>query len=91
MKQRKSTLLKGGFFSIIGLVLAITIILILFYFLATVYFKRTVNKDERTAQYLHEQNLDTKNYQTILDSTRKKLDQINKQRMDQYRLYDQGF
>ena len=73
---------KGGFLTIIGVVIAIAIVCILFYFVAKTYLMQPKGLDEQTAQGLHEQNIDTTNYRTIMDSTRKTVGDLNKLQQD---------
>jgi uncharacterized tellurite resistance protein B-like protein len=75
---------KGGFFTLIGMILAIAIIALLMYFVVNTYLKQPKGMDKDTAQELRKHDIDPSNYQTILDSTRQKMDQINKQRMRRF-------
>jgi len=73
MKKRSRT----GF-GLIELVLVLLTIILLYYLSAKFYFKRpSLNKEvEKT---LVQQGIDTTNYKTILDSTKAKLNNIQKQ------------
>jgi hypothetical protein len=67
-----------GFASMIGLLFALAIVLFIFYILFNTYFKRT-SMDKSTEKAVQEQGINTANYGTIIDSTRNKIKDIEKQ------------
>ena len=62
--------------------MVLVIILLLFKKGLNVYFKKPY-LDKKTEQTLSEQGIDTTNYKAILDSTKEKIRNIDKQLMDQ--------
>ncbi len=64
------------------LILVLVIILLLFKQALNSYFKKPYF-DKKTEQALSEQGIDTTNYKAILDSTKEKIKNIDKQLMDQ--------
>lgn len=76
---------KGGFFTIIGVVIAIAVICILFYFVAKTYLLQPKGLDEQAAQDLRQQDIDPTNYRTIVDSTREKVGDLDKLQKDRIR------
>jgi hypothetical protein len=76
---------KGGFLTIIGMVIAVAIVCILFYFVAKTYLMRPKDIDQQTAQDLHKQGIDSTNYRTIIDSTRKTVGDLKQQQQDRIR------
>ncbi|MDD2689197.1 MAG: hypothetical protein PHT41_03490 [Candidatus Omnitrophica bacterium] len=79
MKENMIKESKRGF-TYIGLLLVLAIILFFVYKVINLYFKQTaVNKE--TGKVLLEQNIDTRNYKTIIDSTREQIKDIQTQRM----------
>ena len=76
---------KGGFLTIIGLLIAVVVICILFYFVAKTYLLQPRGMDEQTAQDLRSQDINPTNYQTVIDSTRQKVGDLNKQQKDRIR------
>ena len=69
---------RSGFASLIGLILTLAIILILAYVAFKVYFEMPV-RDEEIKGALSEQGIDTSSYQSITESTREKVKDVNKQ------------
>ncbi|MFH1339311.1 MAG: hypothetical protein ABIH40_05670 [Candidatus Omnitrophota bacterium] len=53
----------------------------LFYLVLNTYFKKP-SIDKEAEKPLSEQGIDATNYQTILDSTKKKVEDINKQLLE---------
>jgi predicted membrane protein len=72
---------RNGFFTILGTLLAVAIILFLCYLLLNNYFKKPL-LDNKTQGVLSEQGINTSNYRTILDSTKDKLKDIEKQALN---------
>lgn len=72
---------KMGFVTLLALLLVLVIMCILIYMLYNTYFKK-LSPEGRTTKSFLEQGLDTSNYQSILDSTRKTVKDINKQQLD---------
>ena len=71
---------KSGFV-FLELVLVLAIILFLCYRLLNMYFKKP-SLDKETKKVLTEQGIDTTSYKATLDSTREKVEDITKQRMN---------
>ncbi len=70
-------------FTFIGLLLVLAIILFLFYKAINFYFKKPLTINKETEEALFEQDIDTINYKSILDSTKEKIQDIQTQRMKQ--------
>jgi prepilin-type N-terminal cleavage/methylation domain-containing protein len=68
-------------FTFIEMILALGIVLFLAYTLLNFNFNRPV-LDEETKKAVAEQGIDTANYKTTIDSTRSKIQDIQKQRID---------
>ena len=81
----------NGFVTLIGLLLTMAIICILSYIAFKVYFKGPP-QGEGIVGTFSEQGLDTANYQSVLDSSRKEIERANKQIIDRAKqleeLYD---
>ena len=67
-----------GFVSLLGLILSIAIICILFYISLKVYFKKLLPEGE-IKKSLEGQGIDTSSYPAVLDSSKKKIEDINRQ------------
>lgn len=74
---------KRGFLTLLGLIFTLAIICWLFYILMNTYFKRLPTNKSLQGQGvdLSGQGIDATNYQSVTDSTRKKIEDINKQRL----------
>ncbi len=72
---------QSGFLSLLGLLLTLAIIFILIIISFNVYFKFSA-PSESFSKITSEQGLDTSNYKSILDSSRKKVEDINKQMLE---------
>ncbi len=70
---------KKGFASLIGLVLAVAIVCFLAYIALNTYFKRPI-ADKSLNQTLSEQKIDTTSYQSLIKSTKSKIEDITQQR-----------
>jgi len=69
-------------FALIELLLVLLVIIFLYYLVPKFYFKKpSLNKE--VEQTLVHQGIDTTNYKTILDSTKAKLANIQKQEAEQ--------
>ena len=65
-------------FAFLELLLVLLIIPFIFFKVINFYFKRSpVNKEDEKS--LSEQGIDTRNYKTVLDSSREKIQDINEQ------------
>lgn len=69
---------KQGFLTLIGMLFAIAIICFLTYFTWNVYFKNGP-LDKATQGALKEQGINASSYQSVLDSTKSKLKEIQNQ------------
>ncbi len=79
--MKENTMKKSkGSFTFIGLLLVLAIILFLFYKVINLYFKKTPI-DKEAEKVLLEQNINTKNYKTILDNTKERIKDIQTQQM----------
>jgi len=67
-----------GFGSLIGLLLTAVMIAFLCYIMMKVYVKGP-SMDKKTKEILEEESIDTSSSKGILDSTKKKIEDINKQ------------
>ena len=77
INKRDSFRFKKGFFTLLGVLLAIVIVFFLFYLLSKVYFGNP-SSDNKTKEFLSKQGIDASSHKTILDSTTKKIEDINK-------------
>lgn len=76
-RYRSYTFKEGGFFTLLGLLLAIVIIFILCYIALRVYFKKPP-LDKESEKLLSEQGIETSSYQAILDNARKKIKEVER-------------
>lgn len=67
--------MKKAQLSLIGILAALLIIGLLSYYSFKAYFKPV---DKQTKETLTQENIDTTNYQTVADSARQKVNEINK-------------
>ncbi|MFH1655715.1 MAG: hypothetical protein ABH954_03800 [Candidatus Omnitrophota bacterium] len=72
---------KKAFFMYISLIFAVAIILILFFYLFNTYYKGP-SLDEPTQKSLSSQGIDASSYQSVVDSTREKVKDIEKQLLE---------
>ena len=79
---------KRGFVSFVGLLLTLAIIAILFYLVYNCYFK-IIPGGKKLEKNLSEEGIDTRNLQTILDSTKQKVEDINKQMSERIKQTEQ--
>ncbi len=79
MKKSCLNEFKKGF-AFVELILVLVIILFLIFAVFKLYFKKTPLNQE-TKKSLSEQGIDTTNYKTIQDSTKKKIQDIKMQHM----------
>jgi hypothetical protein len=77
MKNNLSSL-RGSFFSLLELLLVLAIILFLSQRFLNMYFKKP-NLDKETEEAISGQGINTSSYRGVLDSTRDKIRDINKQ------------
>lgn len=77
---------KRGFISLIELLLAAVIILFIGYIMLNLYTKGSYI-DKKTKKVLEEGGIDTSGYKGILDSTKRKIEDINKQTVNRNRQY----
>ena len=80
-KQGQIKRCRGGFVFLLGLILTLAIILILSYLVFKVYF-RMPESEEEIKQSLSGSGIDSSSYKSIVDSSRKKVKEINKQYLD---------
>lgn len=82
---------NNGFVTLIGILLTMVIICILSYTAFKVYFKGSPQR-KGIVDTFSEQGLDTANYQSVLDSSRKEIERANKKVIDRAKqleeLYD---
>ena len=76
MKKGWIQVSRGGFITLLGLLLTIVIISIIWYMLFNVYLKKPV-LDKETEELLSEEGLDDSSHKAILDSTRKSVQDYN--------------
>lgn len=67
-------------FALLELLVTLVILGVLFYVAVNVFFKKT-KESEKIHQSIAEDGIDTSNYRTIVDSTKKKIEKINTQRL----------
>ncbi|MBF0595369.1 MAG: hypothetical protein HQL22_10455 [Candidatus Omnitrophica bacterium] len=75
---------RRGFISFLGILLALALSSVLCYFMVTSYFKKPA-LDKATAGVVQESGIDTSGYSTIINSTRSKLHDLEKQQELQYK------
>lgn len=80
MKTKPFWLIDRGF-GLIGLILAVAIVCFMVFFVLKTYVHNPV-VDERTQKALSEQGIDASSQRAVLDSTREKMRDINKQILD---------
>jgi len=81
----KNKLVKNydsGFASLIGLLITLALMCLLVYIAFNTYFKTPVT-DKETKKSLSQQGIDSSSYKTILDSSRNKVKDIQKQLKEQ--------
>ncbi len=71
-------------FTLLGLLLAIAIVCVLYYIAVNTYFKKPI-LDKSTEKSLSEQGIDISSHQAILESTKEKLEDINKKLLNKSR------
>jgi len=72
---------KDGFLMYIGLLLAVAIILMLFFYLFNTYYK-SPSVDGSTQKTLSTHGIDSTSYQSVVDSTREKVKDIEQQMLE---------
>ena len=72
---------EKGFLMYIGLIFAVAIILFLAYYLFNTYYKKP-SFEESIQESLSTQGIDSSNYRSVVDSTRKKVDDIERQMLE---------
>lgn len=82
MKRIRNLRDNKGFATILGIILALAIISFLLFIMLNTFFKKPT-VDKQTDRALKEQGVDTSNYQTIKDTTRKNLEDITSQHLNQ--------
>lgn len=74
---------NAGFIGLLGLLLTLVIISIMAYLALNSYLKPPLpQKNIEKSLPLSEQGIDTASYQSVVDTTKKKLDDIQKQQLD---------
>jgi len=82
--------IKGGAFSLLWLVLTVALICFLYFKLVRVYFNKSQLGD-LGIESSSGQEIDTSSYKAIVDSTKKVVEKINKEHMDQLEdIYQRG-
>lgn len=76
MKNYQMGQFKKGF-ALLELLLVISIVLFIFFKIFNLYLKKT-SIDAETEKSLSDAGSDTRNYKTVLDSTKEKVGQINR-------------
>lgn len=69
---------KSGFFALLGIILTLVIACIIISILSKAYFKKPLLEEE-AGKHLSQQGTSTSNYQSILDSAKNKVKDINDQ------------
>ena len=78
----KSRLIRGGIFSLLLMVLTAALILFIYSKFISVYFKNSPRRGSPGIETLSEQGIDTSSYKTIIDSTKQKVEGINKKHLE---------
>lgn len=73
---------RGGFLSLLGMLISLIIVGLLVYFAFNAYFKVPV-LDKQTEESVSKAGVDTSSPVTIINSTRKTVDDINKKMLKQ--------
>jgi hypothetical protein len=73
---------KDGFFSFLGILLALVLVVFLFNLAAKVYMKPAPIQDQAARNFVTQAGIDTTNYHSVLDSTVKQIREIEKQQVD---------
>jgi type II secretory pathway pseudopilin PulG len=74
---------KQSGFSLIGMLLAIILIAVAYYFIAKSNFSTATLLDKKTKKVLTEQGINTSDYKKMIDTTQSKVDEINKKIIEQ--------
>ncbi len=75
-----------GFFTLLGLVLALLITCILWYMLFNIYFNNSLVEIEGDAEFsVPQRGSSVRKYKSTVDRTRDKIKSINKQQLDQFK------
>jgi prepilin-type N-terminal cleavage/methylation domain-containing protein len=74
---------KQRAFGFIEILVVLVIIGILYYVMINTYFKKGVVKDKKTAEVLQQEGISTSNYQSMIDSVKKKVGDVNKKSQQQ--------
>ncbi len=75
---------RRGFFSLIGILLALALACAMYFFILKMYVQKPV-VDRATAGSIKESGIDTSGYSAILNSTKSRLRDIEKQQDSQYK------
>ena len=79
MKTLKS---KNGFFSLAAILITLVIVCVLGYLMFDQYLKPSATIDEKNKAYIQEQNIDTSTTQSVLETTKKRIHDMEKQELD---------
>ena len=82
---------KQSGFSLIGMLVAITIIGIAYYFITKSNFSTATLLDKKTKQVLNEQGINTDEYAEMINTTKNKVDEINKKLKERAEKIQEGF
>ena len=78
MKRNWTQRFEGGFLALLEILLVVMIIFFLCQVAVKTYFKKPT-VDKKTEKYISKQDIDSSSHQAILDSTRKKVKDLEKQ------------
>lgn len=78
--------IKKGF-ALIEITISLVIIAILYYIVANTYFKKT-KMDKETERALSEHGIDTSSSKAFIESTKNKVEEINKQQAGSQKLIE---
>lgn len=78
---------EKGFVLLVGILITAIIIAVLFFLMLKIYIKGPSVKKE-TAEIMEEAGIDTSDYKGVLESTKNKIDDLNKQSADRAYQYE---
>ena len=78
---------EKGFLGLLEIILTLLIIALIYIFIIKVYFNKP-NNDNQIQKSLSEYDIDSFSPQGIIDTTKEKVDALNKKQLEQYKQLD---
>ena len=77
---------RKGFFTLLGIVMALAVTCVLYYMLFNIYFKNySVKTEDETGPLSPQNGPSIHNYQSTVDRAREKIKSMKKQQLDQFK------